>query len=579
MSRVIQTIMTVFLCLNVFTMSTYSQGIRGQTKKNSTTQRYPFPPSPIREPFTVQKTFLGDIPHDTPLVSSPDKKNFAYIVAHYDGLYLYVNGKKTGRGYQTVEDLMLSPQGNHIVMKGKVGLKYGVYEEYVLFDENEHVFRGYSPIGIGVSDGKYKIIYSYDEEYQTKDSNIVKRRKRVMLNQKQEAAYPRDHQIVQARKDNSSQLYTNGTDYFYLVKAPSKNFIVHNGRKLMLPDEVKVGYFGLYFSAGNFCVELNKNEKSFYYCDGESSLAFNKVKRFNFSPDGSQKNFIGISSSSEQLVTGDKLDKVGPKFESIKQKCVYSPSDNSCFYVANKNQKDYLLVDHKVIAKYDEIQRPTFVSKNIELGYYQQPGSSNKNLTHPLLTKVWDVPTKEREWVLAFFARRQNQYYWVIQGKEYLIPYQEKENGKVNITSAPSNPLFLNYLVDSGDTMFLVVNGKANPKFDNHFNPDGSMIAVLRNTKKLTSKQLNNIAIKELKLSINEYIFYVNMSISYSKDHKNYAYVAQENKKPQLVVNGKVIQHPGMMFAPPAAFSPDGKTIGFFAKENEKLYWVVKPVP
>jgi hypothetical protein len=91
------------------------------------------------------------------------------------------------------------------------------------------------------------------------------------------------------------------------------------------------------------------------FVDGEPGEAFDEVRDFEFSPDGTRTAYVAVRGADDHRVIVD--GRAGPKWDFIGfNNLVFSPSGRRVAYTAMRQRKHYVIVDDEAYGPFDEGQ-------------------------------------------------------------------------------------------------------------------------------------------------------------------------------------------------------------------------------
>ncbi|MCP5468399.1 MAG: hypothetical protein H7A32_03935 [Deltaproteobacteria bacterium] len=513
-------------------------------------QGFLIPASPIKDPFAVQYTYLGDIFADEQVIASADRKNFAYFKLYGDGYYLNVNGKKLGKSYSEKPKLKMSPDGRNIAF----------------FEQDRTIVNG-AIIMNGKEFAQSSPISNFYFDPKTED----------FFYENDDVLYRNNQKIFNLPNGSSFNFYSQFGRKIYTSpsgKYLSFSLMIHKGHPDFKPNRTHQvffnGKFGPYYEEvddfqfspeeNTFCYRVTQESQQFYVCNGKESKKYDQVGSFKISPKGDIWAYRKLSGKKVGVVIeGDNVEaKSGQGFEyNIQAGPVFSPDGQDVLYTA----KQHLYVNHQSIIKDDYVGAIHFVSPNIDLSACKKGRKLEANSDNEILFRVWSSPEPR---VLAVFLRRGNKNIWLIQGQEYELSEQE---GQYTLFGDEQNlsPYFLLTRVHDNvpdqqdryytEKYYYLINGRA---FSKH----------------QPLLQIMDIGLSSDKRS---FVYFTNAQYNERYFNKSSPNTTYGNI---LVVNGSEIEVGGKLkLEVPPKFSPDGKTIGYFVQEYHRLYWVVTEVP
>ncbi|BCX15764.1 MAG: hypothetical protein KatS3mg097_656 [Candidatus Parcubacteria bacterium] len=296
----------------------------------------------------------------------------------------------------------------------------------------------------------------------------------VVLDNKEIKKYKYEHVYPIIFSPNSKRLA-------YAVFVNNTAAVVLDGKEGKKYDLV----YSLTFSpdSKHFAYIATKDGKQFIVVDGKEGKKYDFISSLTFSPDS--KHFAYIKGQNclndnhypgtakckkyylvldnQEIVISDNKEKT----DSIIYKLIFSPNGKHFAYVANKDNKNFVIFDGKEGKKYDLVSSLTFSPDSKHFAYVAVQNKkafvvlNNKEQTkYDSISNLYFSKDSKH---FAYIAYKDNNSFIVIDGQEKKEPDAED----IKFFSFSPNGKHFAYIVSSKDSQnFIVVDGIEGEKFE-----------------------------------------------------------------------------------------------------------------
>ena len=375
----------------------------------------------------------------------------------------------------------------------------------------------------------------------------------------------------------------DGKQVAYIASKHGKYFVVIGNKEGEKYDEVGVPMFSQ--DNNQVAYTAKKGKKEFAVLGEKRSEEFDSISRLMFRPHDNQITYIARKGRKNFLVVGDSKVQLKYPYPNY---AVFSHDGKQLAYVAStlykpgEPQKEFIVVGDRKGEEYTQVQRPVFSPDGKSVAYaatnlwgdladigkwFVMVDGIKRKGRYSTISNVTFSPDGKQ---VAYVARKKDVKCSVVVGN--------KEGEKFDVIDGPllfnPNGTQIAYMATKGGKMFIVMGGRKGEEFDGVdppvFSPNGKKVAY-RAVRRVRGKSLQSVIIGDKKDEAFDPIF--GFPIVFSPDSRQVAYQARKGGKMFIVIGDKRSEEFDRVDNP--VFSSDGKSIGFGAKEGNKLLWNV----
>ena len=260
------------------------------------------------------------------------KREFVVLDGKEGPRYLDIGGLRFSPDGKRLAYVGITEQGSHVVVDGKEGPGYEKVWDIKFFDESK------------------RFLYRARKET----------RKHVVVVDGKEG--PISDRI------NNFKFCTNDKRFMYVAYIEGKAHLIVDGEigqsfigienPLFSPDSSKVVYWALK-NEMNYCFIMNGKEVLTYDRMSDAKNRISRITKYTkLSHDGKNYAYVIVDSKKFYVVINGER---GSEYDSIDfEGLTFAPDSDKIIYIAERNGKRFVIIDHKEIDSHDTISKPIF---------------------------------------------------------------------------------------------------------------------------------------------------------------------------------------------------------------------------